>query len=95
MIQKTSITAYNEIKPKLGQMQQIVLNVISGAPNISNLEIARSLGWPINSVTPRVKELRDMDLVEDAGLKRDPQTLRTVHGWKVCTRKKEEQLQLV
>lgn len=95
MIQHTSLLAHKEVKPKIGKMQQTILNVITELPNISNLEIARTLGWPINSVTPRVKELRDLELVEDAGLKKDPLTSRTVHGWKRRIQTKEEQLNLI
>jgi hypothetical protein len=29
----------------------------------SNTELAVHLGWSINRITPRVKELRDMDIV--------------------------------
>lgn len=41
--------------------------VIRKNPGISNQEIAEKLRWPINCVTPRVKELREKGRVREAG----------------------------
>lgn len=57
-MQQTSILAYTEVKPKLGQKQAEVLEAIEQIAPASNRMIARHLGWEINSVTPRVLELR-------------------------------------
>lgn len=65
----TSRTAYRDIRDQLGRRQQQVLQVIERHPEgITNLEICYELGWPINTITPRVVELRTAGLV---GLKEE------------------------
>lgn len=63
--QQTSLEAYIEAtkQPELGRKQQIVFDVIRSREGISNNEIAKILGWPINTVTPRTKELRSKGFV--------------------------------
>jgi len=83
MIQKTSLDAYNSIQPELGYRQNTIYKIIRIYPNSSNHDISRISGIPINSVTPRVHELRDMGLVVYNGTKKDSSTNRTVMMWKV------------
>jgi len=83
MIQPTSLDAYESIKPDLGDMQQQVYMVIKHHPNCSNHDISRILGWEINRVTPRVKELRDKNIVISWSMKIDRLTKRKVMTWKV------------
>jgi len=64
-MQQTSLIAYKDIKKTLGKRQQQVLSALA-IPR-SNAEIARALHLPINSVTPRVLELRNKGLVRKAG----------------------------
>ena len=62
----TSRQAYGDLKYKLGCRQLSVLKVIEKYPDgITNLEICRELNWPINTVTPRVFELRTAGLVAE------------------------------
>ena len=49
----------------------------------TNRMIAKKLGWDINRVTGRVKELRSKGLVKYAGDFIDKETNRTVNLWKV------------
>lgn len=56
-VQDTSRSAYHDIQPKLGERQQKVLEAIELHGPMTNNEIARVLGWPINTVTPRTNEL--------------------------------------
>ena len=49
----------------------------------SNRMIAHKLGWDINRVTGRVKELRSKGLIKYAGDFEDKETNRTVNLWKV------------
>lgn len=81
--QRTSLEAYKILEPELGDRQQLVLTVINSQPNISNHEISNMLGIPINSITPRVYELRDMGLVVCSGHKIDSITKRNVMTWNV------------
>ena len=79
--QQTSLFAYSEVKPELGVRQQQVLDVISKHKGIDNLMIAQILKLPINSITPRVKELRQKGKVKEWGKKKSTLTGRTVIGW--------------
>ncbi len=59
MTQQTSIQAYKDIVPELGARQQKVLDLFTSREVLlTNNEIADKLGWRINTVTPRVFEVR-------------------------------------
>ena len=62
-MQLTSLLAWNEVKHTLGPRQSAVLSVLETKGPCNNLEIARYLELPINSITPRCKELRLKGLV--------------------------------
>ena len=81
-IQPTSLQSYyTEIKPHLGDRQKVVLEEIKKGGNMTNNEIAASLGVQINTITPRVHELRKLGLVIE-GVKRVCRvTGRTVIAW--------------
>ena len=82
MIQNTSLEAYKVLTPDLGSLQEIVYNTIMDHPNSCNHELAKILGWEINRITPRVKELRDKGLVVCVCNKIDSSTNRNVMCWK-------------
>ena len=86
MIQDTSLEAYFLLESDLGRMQSFIFNIIREYPDVSNLDIARITGKPINSVTPRVKELRDKGLVFFNGYKIDRITKRRVMCWSVLNK---------
>jgi len=81
MIQQTSLEAFNEAKKGMNEHQTQIFAVIVANSGISNHEISKKMGWEINSVTPRVLELRKMGLVKQAGIKQDQSTGRNVIGW--------------
>ena len=81
MIKQPTLWAYISIKPSLGMRQKEVLNAIRFLGPIYNLKIANYLGLPINSVTPRVKELRDLGKVKEAYLGQCSETGRLVTYW--------------
>ena len=81
MMQQSSLEAYQMIKPKLPQCRKVVYDVILDYAPISNKEIAERLDWPINKVTPRVKELRDMGLVHKVFKNEDPESHVNVNFW--------------
>lgn len=64
--QQTSILSFDSIT-NLGERQQNVLNSLQVYGSATNLELSRRLGLPINSITPRVNELREMGLVSMDG----------------------------
>ena len=81
-VQQTSLLAYKEAKQKLNQKQSIVLYTLQQIYPATNLDIAHHLGWAINSVTPRVHELRAKKLVVDVKKDIDPRTGRKSIFWK-------------
>ena len=83
MIQSTSLEAYKVLQPELGTMQNMIYNILKVYPNSSNLDISRITHKPINSVTPRIKELRDKGLVIFSNYKKDRVTKRRVMCWKI------------
>jgi Mn-dependent DtxR family transcriptional regulator len=83
VIQDTSLEAYKILQPKLGSMQNMIYNFLKVYPGSSNLDISRMLQKPINSITPRVKELRCMGLVRFSHYKTDVITNRKVMCWTV------------
>lgn len=81
-VAETSMMSYRQLtKQDLGDRQRIVFETLDAHPNRSNRELAALLNWPINTITPRVKELREMGAVAEYGLKHDPQTNRNVMTW--------------
>jgi len=64
MIQQTSLSAYWDVQTKLGKRQEAVLRMLEAHGPMCNQLIAEALKWPINTVTPRIKELREKGKVE-------------------------------
>lgn len=85
MIQSTSLEAYHILEPILGERQHLVFDTIKQNPGISNHELSQFLGLEINSITPRVKELRDKGLVVCCGTKKDSSTGMNVMTWKIVS----------
>jgi len=82
-MQVTSLIAYDSIKKTLGNKQKIVLEAIFKLGEATNRDIKNFLGWDINSITPRVKELREMKLVTEAKTDNDKTTGRMSIYWRV------------
>lgn len=57
-VQETSLAAYEEVQPKLGQMQLKVYNALVKLREATNNMLAEETGLPINCITPRIYELR-------------------------------------
>ena len=82
-LQPTSLEAYNKILPTISDKQGEVLQVLRHLKEVSNMEIAAALDWSINRVTPRIKELRDIGVVETAGLRNCKITGEIVNIWRM------------
>lgn len=79
-----SILAYRAFAPKdLSKRQNTVLAFLLRQGPMSNKQLAERTGWPINTITPRVKELRDMGLVELETIHIDHNTNRPEQVWRV------------
>lgn len=82
MPQATSVTVWrNKIQPHLGERQQVILDALKG--DMTNCEIAQKLDMPINTVTPRIFELRQKKLVVEYAKRKCCVTGRTAISWKV------------
>lgn len=83
-VQTTSLFAYRtEIVPTIGTRQRVVYDEIMRHKDVTNTEISHFLGFPINTVTPRVNELRKAGLVCESVKRPCRITGRTVIAWKV------------
>ena len=71
--------------------RQRVFGVIASNEYICDKDISAILGWPINCVTGRRRELVEKGMVEDAGIERIGG--RRVHVWRVKT--DDEQIRLI
>ncbi len=87
-VASTSLLAYIEVVPTLGRRQNEVLGLFEHNPGraFTNAEIGRELGWEINTVTPRVKELRDRGVLEEKGERLCSRTGRRAKAWGKVTR---------
>lgn len=65
--QLTSRKAYlDEIAPSLGARQIKVMEMLDRLGEATNSELAEALEWKINTITPRVLEVRNKGLVVEA-----------------------------
>jgi hypothetical protein len=78
----TSLWAYAQASQNLGAKQKEVLDALRFFPDATNAEIAAHLKWPVNRITPRILELRKMELVFDAGRRTCKVTGSTAHAWR-------------
>ena len=70
---------------ELGIKQKCVLLCLMNDGAANNRVISTRLRWPINTVTPRVKELRDLGLVRARESVVDSVTRRSAIVWEaVC-----------
>lgn len=63
----TSKEAYQSVKKKLGLKQSIVYSTLKAKGRASREELCDLLGWPINEITPRVRELIDYGMIVKQG----------------------------
>jgi len=84
-VRDTSLHTYRlEVEPTLGERQKAVYDLlVSAGENLTNSEIASRLNWPINTVTPRIFELRKVGKVMDDGKRECRVTGRTCYAWRV------------
>jgi len=87
---QTSLLAYHELlaePEKLCRMQQEVYQAIHDLGEANNLMISRHIHKPINSVTPRCKELREKQQITLSKIDNCPITGKKTKYWRIkCTR---------
>ena len=82
-VRDTSKLAYQEVSPKIGAKQALILNTIRRAKRpVNNQELASHLALPINTITPRTNELLGLNKVELAFKAIYPATGRKVCYWR-------------
>ena len=81
-IQLTSLMAFADVLENLGERQLQVLKTIDKIEPCNNLMISDYLNLPINSITPRVKELRGKRLVIKSHVGKCPITNRPTIFWR-------------
>jgi len=79
----TEVSNFRNIQPHLGNTQRQVLEAIRLLGKCHNRQIAQFLGWEINRVTGRVRELNDKGRIREAGTMKAFDTNRTVTLWAV------------
>jgi hypothetical protein len=82
MITETTLMSWIALQPSISRKQRAVYQVISAFGPIDNVGVSRALGWPINTVTPRVLELRKSGLVIPHDYATSQETNRSVTRWK-------------
>lgn len=83
MVQQTSIDSYHIVKETRKTVQQKIYDTILSRGTATNRQLSLLTKIPINSVTARVKELREAGTLEQAGTEYDSTTKRTVMTWRV------------
>jgi hypothetical protein len=80
-----SVEAFRTIQEDLPLKRREVLDTLRRIRSASNKQLSDIMNWPINCITPRVKELRDMGLVDFDHEQVDPNTNRSEAVWRpVC-----------
>jgi len=80
---ETSLLAYEKVRPKLPKRRNQVLTALKELNYATNSMIAEHLGWSINRVTPRVFELRQLNLVTISHISWCPVTKNKAKYWKI------------
>jgi hypothetical protein len=82
MIQDASPFARKMANQNLGKKQKEVLDAHGHSLGATNAEVAAHLKWPINRVTLRMVDLREVGLVVDAGKRKCKVTGSLAHCWR-------------
>ena len=96
-MQPTSLEAYEEIKKTLGTRQLRVLEKLDYNPTaMTNTELSYAMDWPINTITPRIFELRAKGLVIEHEKRKCSITGRMAISWRVknMSEIKERQMEM-
>ncbi len=86
--------SFEEILDHLGKIQKQVYDVIELLEPCSNEEIAKHLNKYPNCITPRVKELRELGLVEFCQKGKSKTTKKKVSLWKIIRPESQTEMKL-
>ena len=82
-MQQTSLLAYSQLQPELGERQRLVLEALRKLKEANNLMVSKSLGLAINQITPRMLELRKLGLVVQSYTYPCPYTNKLTRFWRI------------
>jgi len=82
-VRETSLEAFEEIRKNLGERQKQVYEKLKELGMATNKMLSRACYLDINSITPRVFELREKGLVTEAKVDLCPITKRKAIWW-IC-----------
>jgi len=86
-VQETSLEAFKSILPHINKNQAKILKAARDIEKIqmdwTNRELAMWLGWDINRVTPRVKELREKRMITENQRRQCAVTKNSAIAWRV------------
>jgi DNA-binding MarR family transcriptional regulator len=86
-VAQTSIDSYHAFNAEeLSHMQHRVLAILKRHGPLSNKQISERGDIPVNSITPRCKELRELGLVVKQGTRYDERTGRHETVWALSRR---------
>lgn len=84
-MQQTSMEAwFKDAKPAAGKNQMVIYNLLKEHSALCNRDIQELLNWQPNSVTGRVHELREAEMVIESHRAKHPVSGRTVIYWKAA-----------
>jgi DNA-binding MarR family transcriptional regulator len=83
MIRQTSLESYRKCQPTLGKKQAEMLDVFKDTTSCTDRDLAKILGWSINTVTPRRNELAAKGLIVEDGIIFDGETKRKATLWRL------------
>lgn len=87
MVTETSkLVFHNEVLPKLASSQAKVLQTIvdRGLTNFNNRQLAYIMGYEINQITPRTKELVEMGVLEIVMDGDKPKKVPDIRSGRLC-----------
>lgn len=92
-MQSTSLDTYfGEVKALLGEKQKVVLAAFDARESFTNSELADYLSWPINTITPRVFELRKLGRLAEDGKRVCARTGRKAIAWRRLSKPEQHML---
>jgi len=83
MVQETSRLAFESIVGDLGNRHLQIIDALKQLKEANNRQISNFLRLPINSVTPRVFELRDKKCITVSKVDADTETNRKSIYWRL------------
>jgi len=83
----TQLKAWREIQATLPAKRAAVYGAVATHDGITEFEVGIHLGWNINSISGRITELKDAQLITKVGTRINPASGKHVNVYKVVSDK--------